>query len=153
MAVVMICLLLATVNCVFGVKISDMNLSNSKLLKRLEALENNFESQRLQIADLMLKDNAKSDRITDLEKVIADLTRQCKENTNLKPQEEGTEIDNGLGVWDHHNITKRYANQPANGDSDWGHSNIVKRSADVGRLPLQQRSFPGTSLIVSQIHW
>jgi len=92
----------------------------------------------------MLKDNAKSDRITDLEKVFADLTKQCKGNTNLKPQEEGIEIDHGLGDWDHHNITKRYANQPGNG---------VKRSADVGRLPLQQRSIPGTSLIVSQIHW
>jgi len=96
MTVAKICIFLATVHCVFATEISDMKLSSSMLLERLEALEVRFESQRLQIADLVIKDKAQSDQVSDLEKLIADLTRQYKENTELKQQKEGIEIDHGL---------------------------------------------------------
>ena len=55
MAVLRVCLLNATVHSVFAAEISDMELSSLMLLERLEALEDKCESQRLQIADLVIK--------------------------------------------------------------------------------------------------
>jgi len=55
MAVLRVCLLNATVHSVFAAEISDMELSSSMLLERFEALEDKCESQRLPIADLVIK--------------------------------------------------------------------------------------------------